>query len=57
MTEIVSLQKEHARVRTPPAAPVVQHAEPKEGGSYTRDINTGALVKSDHAPVHHHDQE
>ncbi|MFZ3289261.1 MAG: hypothetical protein WA191_20775 [Telluria sp.] len=57
MTEPVSLQKEHARVQPPLAAPVVQHAEPKEGGSYTRNINTGALVKSELAPVHQPDQE
>jgi hypothetical protein len=34
----------------PPVPPVVQHQEPKEGGSYTRDMNTGELVKSEPAP-------
>lgn len=30
---------------TPPAEPIA-HAEPTEGGSYTRDTTTGELIKA-----------
>ena len=41
----------------PPAPPAVTHDEPKEGGSYTRDIDSGALVKAEPAAADQPDQE
>lgn len=41
----------------PPAVPAVEHDEPKEGGSYTREPATGALVKSEPAPADQPEQE
>lgn len=33
------------------AVPAVQHAEPQRGGSYTRNLATGALEQAPSAPA------
>lgn len=41
---------------TPPA-PAVQHAEPQAGGSYIRDLATGAISKVGAEPADQRNQE
>lgn len=50
-------EQQHPAEVPPPAPAAVQHDEPKEGGSYTRDLNTGALVKAEPAPADQPEQE
>ncbi len=35
----------------------VPHEHPQEGGSYTRNLTTGALIKETSNPVQHSNQE
>lgn len=42
---------------TPLASPAVHHAEPSVGGSYTRDVDTGELVKAEPAQIDQPEQE
>lgn len=40
-----------AKVPAAPAKADVQHQEPQAGGSYTRNLETGALMKVERAPT------
>jgi len=40
-----------------PAQAAPQHAEPQQGGSFTRDLDTGALVRNKPIPANQPEQE
>lgn len=44
---MIDAKTKQEAVAPPAPAPAVQHDEPQAGGSYTRDINTGSLVKNE----------
>lgn len=50
-------EQQHQADVQPSAPPAVTHDEPKEGGSYTRTIDTGALVKAEPAAADQPEQE
>jgi hypothetical protein len=50
-------EEQSAVSASPPAQPVAQHAEPQQGGSFTRDLDTGALVRNKRIPADQPEQE
>jgi hypothetical protein len=51
------LQKRAELPAPPQAKPEVQHEEPQKGGSFTRNLNSGALSNNAPAPADKIEQE